>query len=109
MPRIFDNIEARLLPALQEMLNTANCADFCGGYFNLRGWRELDPLVDRLQGTDDSRCRLLIGMQSYPDDELRAAYRLGSADEGMDNATVLRLEEARGRELSPAAHDRRSQ
>ncbi len=91
MPRIFDNIQARLLPALREMLHTANRADFCVGYFNLRGWRALDPLVDTLHGTDDSRCRLLIGMQSLPDDELRASYRLGAADEGIDQATVLRL------------------
>src|SRR5690242_9409991 len=91
MPRIFDNIRARLLPALQEMLTAANRADFCVGYFNLRGWRELDPLIDQLHGTDDSRCRLLIGMQSLPDDELRAAYRLSATDDGMDQATVLRL------------------
>ena len=28
MPRIFDNIDQRLLPALQEILETANHADF---------------------------------------------------------------------------------
>lgn len=47
VPRIFDNIDADLLPALRQALDVSHRANFCVGYFNLRGWRHLAPAVDR--------------------------------------------------------------
>ena len=56
MPRIFDNIQQQLLPALRETLQVANRADFCVGYFNLRGWKQLDSYIDQLSGKDGNCC-----------------------------------------------------
>jgi len=89
MPRIFDNIEKSLLPALQETLAVAERADFCVGYFNLRGWRHLAQHVDRWAGGDGQCCRLLVGMHVTPTDELRRALRSHEED-ALDNQTAIR-------------------
>src|SRR5713226_7807633 len=91
MPRIFDNIDTKLLPTLRTALGMAYRADFCVGYFNLRGWKSLDGLVEPWVGGEDSCCRLLVGMQRLPQDELRAGLSLASSDNGMDQQTVLAL------------------
>ncbi|MDE0469574.1 MAG: helicase-related protein [Candidatus Poribacteria bacterium] len=91
MPRIFDNIDQPLLPALQQTLETATHADFCVGYFNLRGWRGLAPYVENWDGGEGDCCRLLVGMQRLPDEELREAKRLAKQDGRIDNQTALRL------------------
>jgi len=48
MPRIFDNIEQTLLPALQQTLEVSDRADFCVGYYNLRGWKQLKSYIHNL-------------------------------------------------------------
>ena len=91
MPRIFDNIDQPLLPALQQTLETATHADFCVGYFNLRGWRGLGSYVENWDGGEGECCRLLVGMQRLAEEELREAKRLAKKDGGIDNQTALRL------------------
>ncbi len=92
MPRIFDNLasDTSLLPALRETLDLSSRADFCVGYFNLRGWGGLAPLVDRWQ-PGDGPCRVLIGMQRLPHDDLRDALSLIERPSGIDNQTAHRL------------------
>lgn len=99
MPRIFDNISETLLPALQETLELCERADFCVGYFNLRGWRQLHDYVDKWPGGDGHCCRLLVGMQTLPAEDLRAALSLANTPEQMDNAKALRLKKALAEEF----------
>lgn len=91
MPRIFDNIELDLLPALRGTLELAERSDFCVGYFNLRGWKSIDDLVERWAGGLDRQCRLLVGMQRLPQDDLREAYSLLPREDQMSNQSVIRL------------------
>lgn len=91
MPRIFDNIERSLLPALRDTLGLADRADFCVGYFNLRGWKQIDTYVERWAGGDGQCCRLLVGMQRLPQDELREALSVIKREGGIDNQTAVRL------------------
>ena len=91
MPRIFDNIELGLLPALRETLKVASRSDFCVGYFNLRGWKAIDNLVEQWAGGPGKQCRLLVGMQRLPQDELRTAFSLSQDRDALDNQSALRL------------------
>lgn len=92
MPRVFDNIETQLLPALKDSLGISERADFCVGYFNLRGWKALADYVERWAGEGtNERCRLLLGMQKLPHDELRESMSLLDGRGLMDNQAALRL------------------
>ncbi len=98
MPRIFDNIEQKLLPALVESFRLAHRADFCVGYFNLRGWRLLDDQLDSWHA-EDERCRVLIGMHALPHDQLREARGLVESQHEIDNQTAVRLRRKMAEEL----------
>ena len=91
MPRIFDNIEQHLHSALAETMEVSDRADFCVGYFNLRGWKTIDEHVEKWDGGPGHCCRLLVGMQRLPHEELRMARSLSTGHSLLDNQTVLRL------------------
>jgi len=91
VPQIFDNIERQLLPVLRESLQVARRADFCVGYFHLRGWGQLADLVERLAGTEESCCRVLVGMHRPPEEAMRAAQGLGRSEDLLDGPTRARL------------------
>ena len=91
MPQIFDNIEKDLLSALTEAMGLSERADFCVGYFNLRGWKQVSSLVDRWPGGDGHCCRILVGMQQMPQDQLRQALNPVKAEQETDQATAIML------------------
>jgi len=91
MPQIFDNIEKHLLTALSAAMGLSERADFCVGYFNLRGWRQVDAFVEKWAGGDGQCCRLLVGMQQMPQDQLRSAMGLLKIDDQIDQSTAVVL------------------
>lgn len=98
MPTIYDNITKFLTQGLNNTLEAAVRADFCVGYFNLRGWKEVADKVDDLAGAtliegDEEIhrvCRLLIGMQKMPDEILREYFR-NNDELALDNNEANKL------------------
>jgi len=99
VPRIFDNIELSLLPALRETIKLSYRADFCVGYFNLRGWRSISDVIEAYMGNQGACCRLLVGMQSLPSDELNASFSLISHHRSIDNSAIIRLKKRMAEEF----------
>ena len=107
MPHIFDNIrDDNFATALKKTLNGAKRADFCIGYFNLRGWSLLIDSVEQLAGSqldekyeDDNiyKARVLIGMQKTPQDELEEYFSLHQTQ--IDLAAVNEIKKAKAAEF----------
>ena len=91
MPRIFDNIDQKLLDTLRLTLQQSQRADFCIGYFNLRGWQAIDDVVNAWQPAQGQVCRVLVGMQRPPHEDIRALYRQADDSGLLDNVTASRL------------------
>lgn len=72
-------------------MTTATGADFCVGYFNLRGWRLLDQNVEHWSGADGNCCRLLVGMHRSPEEAVRLLHAATPVDEMVDQATARTL------------------
>lgn len=79
MPKILDNIDRSLLPELQGMLKVSQRADFSVGYFNLRGWKCIDSLVEPLIAANPSA----RGHRPHPGRPRRRPEKL-HADKGYD-------------------------
>lgn len=99
MPTVFDNIETPFLEGedsngLKHALKLAFRGDFCVGYFNLRGWRCIDEVVNGwpISANTDSPppARLLVGMQRLPHEQLRSWLADGPEKEP-DNKTLAKL------------------
>jgi superfamily II DNA or RNA helicase len=90
MPRIFDNIDKKLLDTLRPTLLQSKRADFCIGYFNLRGWQAIDDIVQAWQPEKGQICRVLVGMQRPPHEDIKLLYQQ-TETAPLDNATATRL------------------
>lgn len=98
MPTIYDNIDEILVNDLNETLKDSFRADFCVGYFNLRGWKNISDAIDKFDGSDDSCCRLIVGMQRPSEDLLKQA--LSNEEPGLvDQAKVVALKKAMAHEF----------
>ena len=68
MPRIYDNLSAptQLGAGLNEFLRSFTAIDVATGYFDLRGWSELNELITAKAGErkdgDRAVARVLVGM-----------------------------------------------
>ena len=91
MPAILDNLtpDSRLLKAIQTTLSVSSRADFCVGYFNLRGWKHIESHIDKWDG-QTQQCRVLVGMQKLPQDQLKEAYSMAGS-QTVDTAEAARL------------------
>ncbi|WP_417866126.1 helicase-related protein [Xanthomarina gelatinilytica] len=106
MPTIYDNIEKYLEEGLNKTLEKSKRADFCIGYFNLRGWRKVANQIENLEGgflpeeqDDDTKyhCRVLVGMQRLPKDEILSFF--SNADKIIDNTIAIELKKKIAKEF----------
>ncbi|MCE5348164.1 MAG: phospholipase D-like domain-containing protein [Bacteroidales bacterium] len=106
MPKIFDNIELKLTEGLNYTLELSNRTDFCVGYFNLRGWKEVAGKVENLSGSEVKEgpteffryCRLLVGMQKLPVDILKDYFK-SEEEQMLDQKEALKLKQKLAQEF----------
>ncbi len=91
MPNVIDNIALRLVDTLREMLAVSYRADFCVGYFHLRGWRKIDDLVELFEGMPGKDARVLVGMFRPPQIESQEALSINGQPE--NTAAIMKRRE----------------
>lgn len=105
MADIYDNSpERKFVDGLRKNITALGVkrVDFCVGYFNLRGWDQIDEQVDQLEGDNvwekdelqqpiqkKRYCRLLIGMHRPDEDLIRELYSYHEPDL-IDSEQMLR-------------------
>ena len=99
MPTVFDNIDTPFLDGedgngLKHALKLAFRGDFCVGYFNLRGWRCIDDVVNGWEMPEAADAtppaRLLVGMQRLPHEQLRE-WLMDGSEKAPDNKLLTKL------------------
>jgi superfamily II DNA or RNA helicase len=98
MPTIYDNINEHLIKGLIEVLDVSYRADFCVGYFNLRGWKKIASHVDKWSGEEDNQCRLLVGMHKTPENVIRD-YANQAEKNTIDTQTAIVLKKRLAKEF----------
>ncbi|MBZ0198592.1 MAG: DEAD/DEAH box helicase family protein [Ignavibacteriaceae bacterium] len=98
MPQIFDNISTHLSTALKQTLEISHRSDFCVGYFNLRGWKQVANEVEKWNGGEDNSCRLLVGMQNLGVDTLKE-YFSTTEEFSIDNQEALKIKKRLAQEF----------
>lgn len=99
MSAIYDNCDFPLLPELKHYLKQAYRSDFCVGYFNLRGWSELQDEVEQFEADQGRNCRLLVGMQRPPKDELKRLRDIANKNLRMDQGESKQLQKLMAQEF----------
>ena len=98
MPTIYDNINGVLADDLKETLKDSYRSDFCVGYFNLRGWKNVTDVIEDYGGEDTTCCRLIVGMHRPSEDLLKQV--LANESPGLvDQAKVVALKKAMAHEF----------
>ena len=77
MVRVFGNSEQDLLSALRALMQVSKRSDFCVGYLSLRGRQAIDDLIQSWDTSAGQLCRVLIGMQRPPHEDICELYRQG--------------------------------
>jgi SNF2 family DNA or RNA helicase len=98
MPTIFDNIDEKLVDDLKETLTESYRSDFCVGYFNLRGWKNIADIIETYGGKDDNCCRLIVGMQR-PSEDLLKQILVNERPGLIDQAKVVALKKSMAHEF----------